>query len=313
MADTPFDASTSVPPSTGRPGRGPRDRARLIAGALAAVVIAAIGFLLFGSTGSNLSSPIAQAATLSSNAPGYRVHMSASLSASVLSSPITITGTAIVDPRDHASTASIEMSLPNDPQVTQALGGSTIRMDTIVDGTAVYAKLPSALTATLPMSGKDWLKIDLAKFTKLPGLSSLPTDPTSSDPSQFLRYLRSVSAGVVTEGQEVVDGLETTHYRAAVSLQALASSLPSAEQQSFEKALSEFGQSSPDFVIDAWVDGQHLVRRMVLTITLSAPNGASVREVVRADLSDYGPQPKPTLPPAADVQDLNALAGVTGA
>jgi len=310
MAETTFDAPPPPPPRRSLP-----DRAKLMAGAAVVVVLAGVGFLLFGSTSSQLGDPIAQAATLSSSAPGYRIKMSVEMSSPALPSPITATGSGVVDPPDHASTVSLEMNFGNDPQVVQALGDSTMRMDVITEGAVVYAKLPAAVTTALPMSGKQWLEIDLAKWGDLPALSSLPSDPTSNDPKQVLRYLQAVSGSVLNEGQQVVGGVETTHYRAAVSLDQLTGTLPSQDRQTYQKMLAELGQSaqSPDFLFDVWVDAQHLVRRTVITIDIGIPNGPSIDETMTADLSDYGPQAKPVLPPAGDVQDLTSLTSAGAA
>jgi hypothetical protein len=310
MADTIFDAR---PPSPS-PRRGLPERIKLLAGVAAAFVVTGLCFLLFGSSSPNLN-PIAQAATLSSNAPGYKIRMSIQMTSSALSAPITGTGSGIVDVRDGASSMSFEMNLGNDPQVMQALGGSTIRMNMILEGGAVYVKLPAALMARLPIVSKAWIKVDLAKLANLPGLSALESNPGANDPSQFLHELQAASSNVVNLGPEFVDGTETTHYRAALSLNQLASFMPSAEQQQVEKALSMFEQASSthDFQIDAWVDAQHLVRRMAVTIDLAVGTGPSISETVTVDISDYGPQLKPAAPPAGEVQDLTGLAGTSGA
>ena len=137
-----------------------------------------LGFFFLGSKGTQLNNdPIAQAATLSSNVAGYRMHMSMEMTSSALSSPITATGRGVVDLRDHATSMSLAMNLGDEPGVVQALGSSTFRMEMITDGADVYLKLPSALTATMPTLGKKWVKIDLSKLSGIPGLSSLGEQP----------------------------------------------------------------------------------------------------------------------------------------
>src|SRR5205814_6087780 len=55
--------------------------------ALAAAVVAV--FLLFGSSSNPTVDPIAQAAAVSSHAPGYRMHMSVTMTSSAFPAPIT--------------------------------------------------------------------------------------------------------------------------------------------------------------------------------------------------------------------------------
>src|SRR5205085_4390168 len=100
-------------------------------------------------------------------------------------------------------------------------------------------KFPDALAARVPSLGaKPWIKMDLGKLIGIPGLSSLTSNPTMGDPSQMLQYLRAASDGVVSAGQQQVDGVETTHYRAELSLDRLPGNLPSADQAAIQKGLS---------------------------------------------------------------------------
>jgi hypothetical protein len=277
-------------------------------------VAAALAFLLLGSGGTQLGSPIAQAATLSSSTPGFRMHMSLQVTSSALSSPITATATGVVDVRDHASALSMVMDVGDEPQVVQQLGSSSLRFDMVTEGTTAYAKLPSALTNALGTSGRPWLKVDAAKLSGLPGLSSLASGPTTSDPSQTLQMLRSVSGSVVNLGPQRVDGFQTTHYRAGVSLARLVDNLPSADRSAAQQAFSSLQQAVPngELPMDVWIDGEHLVRRITTSLDLSLPTGANMQETATVDFSDYGPQSPPATPPADQVFDASRLAGAAG-
>ena len=283
---------------------------QFIAAAVAVAVVAGLAFLLFGSGGSPVSSPIAQAATLSSSSPGYRMHMTVQVTSSALSSPITATGSGIVDLRDQASSMSLTMDLGNDPRVVQALGGSTLRMDMVTEGSAIFVKLPTALTASLPTSGKQWIEVDLAKLSSVPGLSSLAGNPTASDPRQILQSLRSVSDSVVDEGPQRIGRVATTHYHAQLSLTHLADALPAGERGAATKALSALPTGG--LPIDVWIDPHHLVRRVVMALDINAPSGPSLDETVTVDLDHYGPQHRPAPPASGDVLQLNSLAGLGG-
>jgi hypothetical protein len=291
-----------------------RPRWQLIAAAVGVAVVAGLAFLLFGAGASSLGSPIAQAATLSSNTPGYRMHMAVQVTSSALSSPVTATGDGVVDLRDHASSMCLTMSLGNDPRVVQALGGSAVRMDMVTEGSAIYVKLPAALTSSLPTSGKQWIEVDLSKLSSVPGLSSLAGNPTASDPRQILQSLRSVSDSVVDEGPQRIGRTATTHYHAQLSFSHLADALPSAERGSFMKALSALQQATATdgLPVDVWIDAHHLVRRVVMALDLNVPTGPSLQETVTVDLEHYGPQRRPAAPASDDVLALNGLPGLRG-
>jgi hypothetical protein len=273
--------------------------------------VAVLAFLLLGSGGGGLGSPIAQAATLSSNTAGYRLHMAMEITSSALDSPITATGTGVVDLRDHATAFSIAMNLGDQPQVVQRLGSSTMRVEMVLDGTTAYMKLPSALTASLGSSGRPWLKADLSKLSGVPGLSSLADSPTTSDPGQALQELESVSGHVANLGRQRVDGVETTHYQANLSLDRLLGTVPASERGLMRQVISTLQQAMPTGAIpvDVWVDSQHLVRRMTTTLDLSLPAGPNLQETATVDLGDYGPQPRPATPPSDEVLDASGLGG----
>jgi hypothetical protein len=313
---------TSGPPS-GRVGqslygeptfRPERSHATLIAGAVVVAALAGLAFFLFGSGGTQLSGPIANAATVSSRTAGYRMRMSIDLTSSALGTPVTATGRGVVDLRDHATSISMVMDLGDDPQVVQQLGGSTMRIDTITHGAVVYVKLPAVLTSALTTSGKQWMKVDLAKLSSLPGLSSLASNPTSGDPSHILQSLRSASDSVVNEGRQRVNGFETTHYQAQLSLARLADGLPPAQRAAEKQALSILQKALPagQFPTDVWIDKRNLVRRVLMTLTSAVPNAPSVQETVTIDLSHYGRQRLPAVPPPDQVQDLSSLTGAAG-
>jgi len=289
-------------------------RSKLFAGAGIALVavVAGLAFLLLGSGGAGVGSPIAQAATLSSNTPGYRLHMSLELTSSDLNGAISATGSGVVDLRDHATSLSMSMNLGADPQAPQQLGGSDIRADIMMVGTSAYLRFPAALGSSLPGAGK-WVKVGLGKLAGVPGLSALGTDPDTADPNQTLESLRSLSGSIVDYGQARVDGVATTHYRAYLSASRLIDDLPASERSLAKPALSLLQQALPggEFPEDVWIDAHHLVRRVETTLDMSL-EGQNDQETVIVDLSDYGPQTPPAVPPASKVVDISSLAGAAG-
>jgi hypothetical protein len=295
-------------PATPRRFAGRPRRSVAAAGAL--VVAAAVAvFALFGSSNNPTFDPIAQAAGVSSHAPGYRMTMSLSLTSSAFSGPITGYGDAVVDPRDHAASMSFALDFSSVPQVAQVLGGGTMRMDMIADGRAVYVKLPQNLLGMVPdLAAKPWVKMDAGKAA-IPGLSSLGSDPTTSDPAQMLQYLRAASDSITNEGRQQVDGVQTTHYQAELSLDRLTANVAAADQATVQQALSKLRQAigSADLPVDVWIDDHQLIRRTAMSMSLHPAGGPTLQESVVADLSDYGHQSRPTPPPADQVQDGSSL------
>jgi hypothetical protein len=279
-------------------------RVKVLASAVGAVALAGIAFAVFGGSGSTGIDPVAQAATVSARAPGYQMHMSMQITG--LQTALTATGDGTFDLRDHSGSMSMSMNFGDDPRIIQTLGSNTLKMQEIIDGATVYIKLPAAVTSGMQLLGKQWIAVNLAKATGVPGLSSLDSNPVSSDPSQMLQYLKAESDSIVNEGQAVVDGLATTHYHADINLDRVASSLPAADQAAAQQALAKLAQLTQihQLPVDVWVDARRLVRRMEMTLSTSLPGGQALNESFTLDITHYGPEPQPQLPPAGEVANL---------
>ncbi|HUO71242.1 MAG TPA: hypothetical protein VMU39_10725 [Solirubrobacteraceae bacterium] len=284
-----------------------------VAAGLSACALAIAG--CGGSSGSVID-PVAQAATTSTGSPGYRMNITLQLSVPGSSTVITATGTGSVDTRDRAGAMAFDMNFGNSPQIVQALGGSTLHMEEILKGLVVYVKMPPAIASKLP-GGKAWMKIDLSKASSaagIPGLSSLANNPASSDPSQFLQYLRAVSGGVSKVGSDSVGGVQATHYRASIDLDRVPDVLPAASRAAGKQATAALEKATNlhQLPVDVWIDDQHLVRQLKMAFTSAATGGQSVRTAVALSIPQYGPQPVPQAPPAGQVTDLTSLLGASG-
>ena len=265
------------------------------------------------STVGNVVDPVAQAATVSNQTPGMRMLLSMRLTAPVLPAPITGAGGGTFNTVDRTGSVNMVMDFGAIPQVASVLGSSTLRIQEIVDGLTVYLKVPAGLAGSSALDGKPWAKINLAGAAQaagIPGLSSLLSNPSSSDPSQFLRYLRATSGGVTKVGSESVDGFSTTHYRAQIELDRVADGFPPASRAQVRQTISALEQVAHIHAlpVDVWIDGQHLVRRMAFSFDETI-SGQPLSTAMRIDIPQYGPQPSPQLPPANQVTDLTAGAG----
>ena len=81
---------------------------------------------------SNAADPVAKAAAASAGAPGYRMTMTMQISSPALPKPLTATGSGSFSIRDHAGKFALTMDFGNQPQVAQALGSSTFRIEEII-------------------------------------------------------------------------------------------------------------------------------------------------------------------------------------
>lgn len=275
---------------------------------------AAIALSLSGcgsSTVSNVIDPVAKAATVSNQAPGARMNFVLRLTTPLLPSPIVGYGSGTFDFAGHSGSVSVTMNLGNIPQVKQLLGSSKLQIREIIDGLNVYVKLPGALARNPALHGKPWLKVNLSRASRaagMSGLSSLLNNPSSSDPSQFLRYLRATSGKVTKVGSQSVDGFQTTEYRAKIDLDRVANGLPAADRAAARQTIATLERAAHIHAIPItlWIDGHHLVRRMELSFGETV-SGQSLNAAIRVDIPQYGPQPPPQLPPASQVADLSAL------
>jgi hypothetical protein len=321
--------STSVPPpgfpepepvrfELPPPPRDFRPLVRAGAAGVAVIVVAVIAVAVLGGSSNGGIDPVAQAAvvraaTTSVTSPGYEMRMSILMSSPGIPTPITATGTGTFDGRTRSGSFSMTMSAGSVPQLTQALGSRTIDIQEIVAGTTVYMKLPAATNA-LSLGGKPWLSVNLADVKGMSGLSSMLSNPTSGDPGQFLQYLRAESDSITTVGDEQVDGVMTTHYHVDLNFDRAANAVPAGERAAVQQIISKVEQVTHLHRIpaDVWVDGQHLVRRMTMTIAVPATAGVALNEQMTVDFVHYGPEPRAAPPPPSQVADLSQLLGSVG-
>ncbi|HET7048796.1 MAG TPA: hypothetical protein VFI54_11070 [Solirubrobacteraceae bacterium] len=284
-------------------------------GAVAAAAAALGGAALAagGCGAANTIDPVAKAASVSTTTPGFQMRFELRFGSPQLPTALTATGSGSINARERTGSVVFVMNAGNDPDLKKALGGSTLRLEELVDGTTVYVKLPPAIASKLP-GGRPWIKVDLAKASGIPGFSSLANNPVSSDPSQFLSYLRATSGTVSKQGSAVVNGIQTTHYHATISLDKVPDALPSGSRKGAKQAVSSIEQLTGlrQLPVDAWIDGNNLIRRMRLSFAESLAPSVKLNIAMTMNFVKYGPQPKPTFPSADQVSDASSFSGVGG-
>jgi hypothetical protein len=280
-------------------------------GVAAAVLACASGAVVLGGCGaSSVIDPVAQAATVSNQAQGMKMNLSMRISTPGLPTPITASGSGSFDEADRSGSFNFAMDFGSIPQVAQALGSSTLRMQEIMQGLTFYVKLPAKIAHSAAIHSKPWIKIDLAQAAQglgVPGLSTLANNPASSDPSQFLHYLRAAGTHVTQVGTATIDGHATTGYRAQIQLDRVVNTVPSAERAEAERAITTIEQMTHLHLlpVTVWIDGQHLVRRMEISFAETV-SGQPLRMAMRIDIPQYGPQQPAQPPPAGQVTDVTS-------
>ena len=155
-------------------------------------------------------------------------------------------------------------------------------------------------TDSLP-SGKQWVKVDINKAGKNLGFNFKAL--MGQTPTDVLKQLQRTATPVKTVGTEEIDGVETTHYRAAIDTRKI----PAADNfQKLTKATYK--------PIDVWVDEDGRVRqaRFDYTAKVDPSMAARARVVLTMKLSEFGATVDVEPPAAKLVVDASAPAGGGG-
>jgi hypothetical protein len=181
-------------------------------------------------------------------------------------------------------------------------------------GRVIYVKLPPAATGSdSQLRGKSWLKTDLDKAAQSAGLGSSGAGSTS-DPTQILQLLSSVSDQVTKVGDEKVRGTDTTHYHAVMDLTKASTSQGNTPQQA-DRLKQLLGTST--MPVDVWVDGDGLARRLQFQMPLpkaqaSQAGLANGSIASTEEFYDFGTPVSVDAPPADQTVDALSLSGAGG-
>lgn len=135
------------------------------------------------------------------------------------------------------------------------------------------------------LSGEKWLKIDPRAKDGLGAL--LGALGGNSDPSKLLQVMNQASE-VTAEGQEEVDGVETTKYHVVLPRKAFASTLGG------DPRITQMLPEQVEF--DMWVDGDDLVRKQVSELAIGQQKTSTT-----LTYSDFGKPVDIEAPPASQV------------
>jgi hypothetical protein len=270
---------------------------------LGAVAILAAGVTACGSAGSSASTsttPTTQALT-----PQQAVQLAARTTSSVNSFVGTLS--ARVNTAGGAGDISGTFTEQLHPSLLArvdfgafSMGGQSVPggMSEVLTAKSFYLKL-GMLTQALHTS-KPWIEIPFSAVSKATGVNLgalLSQLQTSSPLTQTMMFAGATN--VRTVGTGVVDGVPTTEYTGSVSMTEAIAKLPASLRTSVDQQIRKAGISSMRFT--AWVDGQHQVRKEVITET-----GSSFSETMTITIGSINQPVSIQVPPASQTTTLPA-------
>ena len=129
----------------------------------------------------------------------------------------------------------------------------------VIDGHTFYLATPEEAAGAELMEGKQWIKLE-------PGGDNFDPDDDPAfvfeqlSPSGALAFLAGAQDDFAEVGRETVRGVDTTHYRGAISLAEVVASAPDADVRKLYERIAEGAPSGVP--ADVWVDGDGFVRRI---------------------------------------------------
>ena len=251
---------------------------------------------------------VAEAATKSQAAGSSRVALELTMTG-VAAEPLRITGEGIQDPEQQLAGFTMDLS-----QVAGLTGGGVDlgEIEMVLDGSTLYMRLPFLEASDL----KPWIEVDVAAIAEQEGLD-LPSlqQLGQADPALTFAYLRAASDDTQEVGTEDVRGVETTHYRMTVDLARVADAVPEEQREEMRAAVQALIEATGlDTVpVDAWIDGDGLVRRMDLAYEdIEVAPGKKGSMSMSMQLYDYGVDVAVEPPPADQVMSFQELLELGG-
>jgi hypothetical protein len=252
----------------------------LCAVAGAAVAVAGCG-------ASQVVDPVAQAATVTRTAAGYKMSAVMSLTGAT---PVTASMTGAINTATDDGTMSMH----------EVVDGTHVSAPMVFSGLNFWMRSGAIPGASKLTAGKPWIYVDMSKALGAMGVGSLPG---TTDPSQFLSYLTAVGANPTRVASVSINGVQTTEYRAVINLDQYAKSgqAPKATVSAIESAIG-----SHTMPVEAWIDSQKRVRRIHIAFP-ECVDGSKVQFSMTMGLYDFGPQPQAQTPLRSQVYNLTHI------
>lgn len=180
--------------------------------------------------------------------------------------------------------------------------GEEIAGEQIMKGTTFYMRMDPFEQAF----GTEWVKMDFDDVADETGLDLGAMQRLGTqNPADQLAWLRATSQ-LERVGEEDVDGVATTHYKARIDLRRVPEAAPAGERADVERTIDRLVELSGMTTIptEVWVDEDDLIRRQRMTMKQTKPVAST--STVDARFSDYGKRVE-IEPPEGEVKDLAEL------
>jgi hypothetical protein len=155
-------------------------------------------------------------------------------------------------------------------------------------GTLSYIMTPDAMYMSVPavaeqQVGASWLRMRYADLDEELGIDvQQMMSGQATDPTAMLDQLHGVTDDIDDLGEEVIDGILTTHYRATISRDAVIANTPEDSRAGVESLLETSGFPET-YAVEVWIDGDNLVRRMTTAMSMQG-----IDQAITVTWSDYG-------------------------
>lgn len=170
----------------------------------------------------------------------------------------------------HLSLPAASLGIPAAQLAQFGITGSTIDLDVLWDGQALYAKsavlgalmpmLAAQMQITLPSGDlTGWLKLltkaDFDQFTGGTASAAPTAGPTMPDAATLKKELEDAGIVITLAGTESKNGVNASHLKGTVDGDKLMASSAMAKVSASQKAQVESALKSATISFDMWVDG----------------------------------------------------------
>lgn len=184
---------------------------------------------------------------------------------------VTVTGTGQIDFDGSLMSLTMDMA-------SVAPGAGTLTY--LVTPDAMYMSLPAPAQEQI---GADWVRMRYADLDEGLGIDfQQMMSGQATDPTAMLDQLHGVTDDIDDLGEEVIDGITTTHYRATISRDTVIANTPEDSRAGVESLLESSGFPET-YAVEVWIDADNLVRRMA---TVISTQGIDMTATIT--WSDYG-------------------------
>ena len=184
-----------------------------------------------------------------------------------------------------------------DEKLNISAAGQRFPLQEIVTAKAIYLKSPSVSALAKP--GRPWIGIPFSDLSGSLGssLGNLLQNVQNGNPASQAKML-SASKNVRAVGTQVIDGVSTTHYTGTFKASAALAKLSPGLRKEIAPGLKLI---TGDIRFNAWIDAQHVVRRITEVYTVMGHTATATVNVTAVNQPVHiAPPParRVTLPPA---------------